>query len=216
MFSSDRLRTVFACSALAATLAFAGVVAAQDGTPVISPSPMASPMASVSVQIALVDVEGNLVGTGAIAQSSGQVVIQISGRDIEPGEHGIHIHESGVCSAEGDMPFGAAGAHFNPTNASHGAPTDADAHAGDLGNLLVGDDGAYTVSIATAKVTLEPGTPNSLRDADGSALVIHANADDLMTDPTGNSGDRIACGIIYPSTTVGTPGAATPAATPAS
>ena len=199
----------------AALIALAGVAAAQEGTPVISPSPMASPIATDSVEVALVDVESNLVGTGTVSASAGQVVIQISGSEIEPGEHGIHIHEFGICSPEGDMPFASAGGHYNPTGAPHGGPDDAESHAGDLGNLLAADDGTFTFQIATDKVSLDPGAPNTLRDADGSALVIHDNADDMMTDPSGNSGGRVACGIIYPSRTAGTP-VASPPATPAS
>ena len=199
-----------------ALLILGGVASAQVGTPEASPeaSPGASPISGETIPVALVDVDGRIVGTGTVAESAGQVLIRISGTGLEPGEHGVHIHEFGVCSAAGEEPFASAGGHYNPTGASHGGPQDEDAHAGDLGNLLADNGGNYTFSIATDRVSLHPDAAATLRDADGSALLIHAAADDLQTDPSGNSGGRVACGIIVPSTVAGTPVAETPVASP--
>jgi Cu-Zn family superoxide dismutase len=210
----DRLRRIALLGGplSVALLILAGVASAQDSTP--GASPAASPISGEALPVALVDVEGRIVGTGTVAESAGQVLIQISGTGLEPGEHGVHIHEFGVCAA-GDEPFASAGAHYNPTGAGHGGPEDEDAHAGDLGNLLVDNDGSYTLSIATDRISLDPAASSTLRDADGSALLIHAAADDLETDPSGNSGGRVACGVIIPSTVAGTP-VASPPATPGS
>jgi Cu-Zn family superoxide dismutase len=186
---------------------------AQDSTPAASPAD--APLSDEAVSVALVDVDGSIVGTGTVATSGDQVLIRISGSGLEPGEHGIHIHEIGRCDAAGDEPFASAGDHYNPSGASHGGPQDDEAHAGDLGNVLVDNAGSYRFSIATDRVSLNSNAGATLRDANGSALLIHAAADDLQTDPTGNSGGRVACGVIVPSTLDGTP-VASPAATPAS
>ncbi len=194
-------------------LILGGQTAAQVSTP--SASPAASPVSGETVPIALVDPAGRIIGTGTVAESAGQVLVRISGGGLEPGEHGIHIHETGVCAAGGSEPFASAGEHYNPSGAAHGDPRSPDSHAGDLGNLLVDNGGDYTFSIATDRVSLDPAAAATLRDADGSALLIHANPDDLQTDPSGNSGARVACAIIVPSTVPATP-VGSPPATPVS
>ncbi len=196
-----------------ALLIVGGQAAAQEGTPPASPA--ASPVIGQTVPIALVDPAGRIVGTGTVAESAGQVLIRVSGSGLEPGEHGIHIHETGVCAAGGGEPFASAGDHYNPGGDPHGDPRSPDSHAGDLGNLLADNGGNYTFSIATDRVSLDPAAATTLRDADGSALLIHANPDDLQTDPSGNSGARVACAIIVPSTVAATP-VASPPATPIS
>ena len=105
--------------------------------------------------------------------------------------HGLHIHTVGACTPD----FAAVGGHFNPTTAQHGLDNPNGPHAGDLPNLEIDADGNGTYEATTTLVTLDQGD-NSLFDSDGSALVIHAAPDDLVTDPSGNSGDRIACGVI--------------------
>jgi Cu-Zn family superoxide dismutase len=104
-----------------------------------------------------------------------------------------------MCDPSGETAFQSAGGHFNPTDASHGGPDDEDSHAGDLGNLTVDDNGAFEFEITTDRVTLDPEAENSLADQDGGALVIHAGADDLKTDPSGESGERLICGVIFPA-----------------
>jgi len=171
----------------------------------------------------LEDPDGNPVGDATFTEGPNGVTInanlQPGQQGVEPGEHGIHIHETGECDPSGDMPFASAGGHFNPTDAVHGAPDDPESHAGDLGNLEVEEGGIFGFEITTNKVTLAPGAENSLADEDGSAILIHANEDDLETDPSGESGDRIACGVIFAAPGTGaTPAAdgsdATPEATP--
>lgn len=161
---------------------------------------------------AIYDVDGNFVGSITLwedAEGVHMVVTSSANADFEPGEHGIHIHETGVCDA--DSAFDTAGGHFNPTDEVHG-DVDADpSHGGDLGNMTVEEDGSFDHWASVSKITLNPGEDNSLNDEDGSAIVIHAEADDLESDPSGESGDRIACGVIFAPMD----GDATPEATPA-
>jgi Cu-Zn family superoxide dismutase len=139
------------------------------------------------------DANNQVVGTATFSeQPAGGVQVRADVRNLPPGNHGIHIHEVGRC----DPPdFMSAGAHFNPTTKQHGLQNPQGHHAGDLPNLTVGADGTARFDQIDRDVTLGSGT-TSLFDADGSSLVIHANPDDEMTDPSGNSGGRIACGII--------------------
>src|SRR5690606_6773260 len=105
----------------------------------------------------------------------------------------IHIHETGKC----DPPeFKTAGAHFNPSEKQHGFNNPKGFHSGDLPNIEVNEDGSVNVEIITAAVTLEKKKPNSLLKKGGTSLIFHEKADDYITDPAGNSGARIACGII--------------------
>jgi len=205
-----------AAGLLASTLAVSGGAAlAQEATPEMGES----------VTVDLTNADGALVGTATLAETPQGVTVTVQstsqgeGSGVEPGLHGIHIHETGECDPSGDMPFASAGGHFNPTDAVHGAPDDPESHAGDLGNLEVEEGGIFGFEITTNKVTLAPGAENSLADEDGSAILIHANEDDLETDPSGESGDRIACGVIFAAPGTGaTPAAdgsdATPEATP--
>ncbi len=145
-----------------------------------------------SASAELKNADGEVIGTATFAETESGVTIELEGEGLEPGPHGIHIHETGEC----DPPdFKSAGAHFNPAGAQHGLENPEGPHAGDLPNLEVEDDGTLDYEATTDRVTLGEGD-NSLFDADGSALVIHADEDDQMTDPTGESGDRIACGTI--------------------
>ncbi len=142
----------------------------------------------------LVGTGGESVGTAIFTQTPAGVQITIRATGLPPGEHGLHLHEVGAC----DPPdFTTAGAHFNPGHNQHGLRNPLGPHAGDLPNLRVGGDGTATATITTDRVTLDQGE-TSLFDADGSALVVHAMADDQLSDPAGNSGGRIACGIITP------------------
>jgi len=157
-----------------------------------------------SAQIAhaeLKDKSGKAVGTADLTQTAAGVLIRLDLKGVPTGEHAIHVHMVGKCEA----PFESAGAHFNPTNQKHGMMSGA-GHAGDMPNLHVPQSGDLMAEIVNANVTLEKGKPNSLFDSDGSSLVIHAQADDYKSDPAGNSGDRIACGVVAESgSTVGGP-----------
>lgn len=167
-------------------------VAKPAGVASPSPSPSASPSAA-GVIAELRDANNQVVGTAQFSEETGGGVrVRLDARSLPPGNHGIHIHEVARC----DPPdFMTAGAHFNPTSRQHGLQNPNGHHAGDLPNLQVGADGTGRFDEVDRDVTLGSGT-STLFDADGSALVIHANPDDEMTDPSGNSGGRIACGTI--------------------
>jgi Cu-Zn family superoxide dismutase len=143
-------------------------------------------------KIQLADREGDSVGTLTLAMESGGV--RFTGRlhDLPAGRHGIHVHETGRCDAPD---FKSAGAHFNPTGRQHGKNNPQGRHAGDLDNIDVDQSGFSDVSFLADGVTLEPGATSLLKEG-GTSLVIHAAPDDHQTDPSGNSGDRIACGVI--------------------
>jgi Cu-Zn family superoxide dismutase len=150
--------------------------------------------ASKSAHADIMNAQGTKIGTANISASGGGVKIAVSVSQLTPGEHGIHIHTVGKC--EGPA-FTSAGGHFNPTSAHHGANNTQDPHPhlGDLMNLTVGQDGKAKASFVANGVTLGDGA-NSLFHDGGTSLVIHAKADDMKSDPSGNSGDRIACGVI--------------------
>jgi Cu-Zn family superoxide dismutase len=132
------------------------------------------------------NAEGEYIGVAIFTQlKDDSVQVHVTVRGLTPGLHGVHIHAIGACSPN----FGAAGSHFNPTGALHPH------HAGDLGNIVAGSNGVALLSLTTTSVTLTDGSL-SLHDADGSALIIHEGPDDLHTNPTGNSGGRVACGVI--------------------
>ena len=135
---------------------------------------------------------GQAAGMAALAQVPGGVRIVLEAKGLPPGPHAVHIHEGGTGDAR---QFTTAGGHFNPGKKQHGTLNPQGAHAGDLPNMTVAGDGSGRLETTTARITLGPGA-TSVFDADGSAIVVHAGPDDFKTDPTGNSGGRIACGLI--------------------
>ncbi|MCL6643040.1 MAG: superoxide dismutase family protein [Candidatus Bipolaricaulota bacterium] len=140
------------------------------------------------------NAEGQVLGMAIFTQEPQGVRISVTVKGLSPGEHGIHIHAVGKCEPPD---FLSAGPHFNPTNKKHGLNNLEGPHAGDLPNLVVGEDGSAVYEHVTDRVTLTPGEL-SLFDEDGSTLVIHAGPDDQITDPAGNSGARVLCGVITP------------------
>jgi Cu-Zn family superoxide dismutase len=140
------------------------------------------------------NAEGQVLGMAIFTQEAQGVRVSVTVKGLSPGEHGIHIHSVGKCEPPD---FLSAGPHFNPTNKKHGLTNPEGPHAGDLPNLVVGEDGSAVYEHVTDRVTLTSGEL-SLFDEDGSALVIHAGPDDQMTDPAGNSGARVLCGVITP------------------
>src|SRR5215210_8782229 len=148
----------------------------------------------------LEDSNGNPVGSAEFVEGPNGLTITVNlqpgQQAVTPGEHGIHIHRVGSITPD----FEAAGEHFNPTNAQHGFNNPQGPHAGDLENIVVNDDGSANYTTTNNRITLSGGE-NSILDSDGSALVIHQSADDYQTDPAGDSGDRVAAGIIREAAT---------------
>ena len=151
-------------------------------------APAIEPTGGAAVQ--LINATGRSIGTVRAWQTAGGVSFHINASGLPHGLHGIHLHSVGRC----DPPdFASAGPHWNPAGKLHGFNNPAGPHAGDLPNVEVAANG-----VVSATVTLPGATMPGLLDSDGAALVIHAAADDYMTDPSGNSGARIACAVIQP------------------
>ena len=141
----------------------------------------------------IADSQGKALGTAELTETNTGVRIHLKLSGLEKGEKAIHFHETGKCEAPD---FTSSGSHVNPTKRQHGFDNPKGYHAGDLPNLKVDANGEVDLEITTPLLTLEKGMENSLLDEDGSAIVIHEKADDYVTDPAGNSGKRIACGVI--------------------
>jgi Cu-Zn family superoxide dismutase len=139
------------------------------------------------------DATGQTIGSARLTEHrDGGTRVRVHVKGLAPGEHGIHIHAVGACDGPA---FTTAGPHFNPDGRQHGLDNPLGAHAGDLPDLVVNEAGVGRLRAVTDAVTISSG-PRSLLDGDGSAIVVHAAPDDDVTDPTGNSGARVACGVI--------------------
>jgi len=174
---------------LAAILSL-GVIPGCSSLPVAADAPLLEAGATLR------DATGRTVGAVRFVQRhTGGVQLDVTVAGLSVGSHGIHLHTVGACEATGATPFGAAAGHLNPHGAAHGLQSPGGAHAGDLRNLDVGTDGTGRLRTMSDRVTLDDGAA-SLFDADGTAVVIHAGPDDQVSDPAGNSGARIACGVV--------------------
>jgi superoxide dismutase, Cu-Zn family len=140
----------------------------------------------------MMNAKGEKIGTATLTQVPGGVRVEASLTQLPPGVHALHIHTTGRCEAPGFM---SAGGHFNPSMRQHGKDNALGAHAGDLPNFEVDAQGKAQVTVTAEGVTLGEGS-NSLFHTGGTALMVHAGADDYKTDPTGNAGARLACGVI--------------------
>lgn len=131
----------------------------------------------------------NVKGTVEFKETDDGVEVTANLEGLKKGDHGFHIHEKGDCSAPDAK---SAGGHFNPSNHKHGAPDAAEHHEGDLGNITAGKDGKATATMTIKGVTLKEGDTSIV----GKGFIIHAKKDDMKTQPTGNAGDRVGCGVI--------------------
>lgn len=153
-----------------------------------APQSATAAAASTPVAYAIVrDTAGAEVGRAQVFENAGGLHVALTATGLTAGEHGLHIHAVGKCEAPG---FTSAGPHWNPTTKQHGRDNPMGAHHGDLPNIVIGADGRGSVDAPL------PGTRAEMLDADGAAIVIHAGPDDYKTDPSGNSGGRIACGVF--------------------
>lgn len=178
-------------SILALAAPFALTACGDSGEPAGEATMASEPAETAAAQSAMAelkDTDGNVVGNVTVTGEDGALMVEVSGMNMPAGMHGAHIHETGDCSA---TDFTSAGGHWNPDNTNHGPNSSPpNPHAGDIGNLEIADDGTGTLSNTSS------GTWAGLLDTDGSAFVVHADADDKESQPSGNAGARIACGVF--------------------
>jgi Cu-Zn family superoxide dismutase len=141
---------------------------------------------------AMVNADGVPVGTVELTETPQGTLITAKLSNLPEGSHGFHVHETGSC----EPPFTSAGGHYNPTSAKHGILSPEGMHAGDMPNIYVPASGELTIEILNAKLAVD----ESLLDDDGAAIVVHAGPDDYQSDPAGDAGARIACGVIKSGT----------------
>lgn len=144
------------------------------------------------IPVEFIDTEGNSAGSAVLTETANGVLVDANLRGLETGWHGFHIHERAQC----ELPnFKSAGSHFSPQGSEHGFLRKKGPHAGDMPNVFVGEEGSTRVQYLLADVSLHEGR-NALLDKDGSAIVVHAGADDYRSQPSGDAGSRVACAAI--------------------
>jgi Cu-Zn family superoxide dismutase len=177
------------------TILLTAILAAGPAFAQTEPDNAAEPAAagaSATATAELQGADGASHGTVTLTQTNAGVLVRAELTGLPPGPHGFHFHETGLC----EPPFESAGGHYNPTNVNHGYMAEGGPHVGDLPNVTVPETGDVTIEHLNAFVSLSPDSGNTLLDEDGTAIVVHAGADDYQSQPSGESGDRIACGVV--------------------
>lgn len=178
------MRTI--CSLLlAVTFAFASAVSAQEKKAVAHPNQRKT--------VELKDVAGAVKGVATLSSTKDGVKIRLRAHGLEPGEHALHFHQVAKCEGPD---FKTAGPHFNPAGKQHGMQNPQGSHAGDMPNFKAKKNGNANFTYVNKAVSLTDEGGKSLFANGGTAIIIHAKADDYKTDPSGNAGDRVACGVI--------------------
>lgn len=182
-----------AALAAAAMLMPVSAAAQPEDAPITPGEPLPPVGEQRTAAARMIDSDAMPLGTAALVYAERGVLLQVRLEGVPPGGHGMHIHDVGECTPPD---FESAGPHFNPTAVEHGFLDEEGGHLGDLPNVFVGEDGVLNVDVLIWAVDLSPTGPNSLIAGDGTALVLHRTIDDYTTDPAGDAGERIACGVI--------------------
>ena len=153
------------------------------------PAPPPAPKKATAKLEPTKKTKSKVTGTIEFTEVEGGVEVVANVEGLTPGDHGYHVHEKGDCSAPDAT---SAGGHFNPNNHKHGAPDAEEHHEGDFGNLTAGKDGKATKTFTMKGIALDEGATSII----GKGFIVHAKKDDMKTQPTGNAGDRVACGVI--------------------
>lgn len=185
-----RFLMMIAASCLGAVAAAPGGTLAQ--TPMPSSSGDAERAGAGTASATLKTPEGAQVGRATLTQTPHGVLLHVELHDLPAGPHAFHIHETGAC----EPTFEAAGGHYAPEEHAHGYLMEEGYHAGDMPNIFVPESGDLTFEVLNRHVALDPEASNTLFDSDGSALIVHSGPDDYKSQPSGDAGDRIACGVI--------------------
>ena len=170
--------------AMAPLALFLGCASSKSST--TAPPAASGPRATATIEARS---GSTLSGTALFTPTAGGVHIVVEVSNAPQGIHAVHLHEKGDCSAPDAT---SAGGHFNPTGMAHGSPDAPAHHAGDFGNMTVGEDGHGRLELDSTMLTITPGE----RSVVGHAIVVHAKPDDMQTQPTGNAGGRIGCGVV--------------------
>lgn len=174
------------------TLCFTAIIACAVSSTAPAQATAKKAQTARTVTVKLSDATGKSIGIARLSPAANGVKIALAVHSLAPGEHGIHVHENAKCEGPD---FKSAGGHFNPDHKSHGKDNPQGPHAGDMPNFTVDAKGNSHATVVATGVTLDSG-PHSVFTNGGTALVIHEKADDMKSDPAGNAGNRIACGVI--------------------